>query len=63
MQAGAARFVVGRGRTSAAYLEVPVGFKREWLTNVYSISGHLGHLKLVDAVLVTIVADLQFSGH
>lgn len=48
---------------SAAYLEVPVGLKRKWLTDVYSISSHLGHLKLVDAVLVTVIADLQFSGH
>lgn len=48
---------------SAAYLEVPVGLERKWLADVYSISGYFGHLKLVDAVLVTVIADLQGPGH
>lgn len=42
-----------------AHLEVPVGFQCKRLTDIDSFTCHLGHLELVDAVLVTVVAHLQ----
>ena len=45
--------------TVAVYLEIPVGLQRKWLTDVNAFSGYLGHLELVDTVLVTVIANLQ----
>lgn len=42
-----------------AHLEVPVGLQCEGLTDIDSFTCHLGHLELVDAVLVTVIAHLQ----
>ncbi len=43
----------------ASYLKIPVCFQRKRLTDVNALSCDLGNLKLVYAVLVTVVAHLQ----